>query len=116
MNRPSDPSASRRPGPQRLARFSRAERAVHWTLAILLTVCLVTAVVLYNGSVAVPVGHRNVVELIHVYTGFALPGPMLLGTASALYRADLRRLNRFTPDDWRWLRSRNRRDGEIRVG
>ena len=42
--------------------------------------------------------------------------PLLLGLASAGYRAELRRLNRFTPADWRWLRSRTRRDGRIPVG
>jgi formate dehydrogenase subunit gamma len=41
---------------------------------------------------------------------------MLLGAASAAYRADLGRLNRFTRDDRRWLRSRTRRDGAIPVG
>ena len=30
--------------------------------------------------------------------------------------SDLRRLNRFTRSDWRWLRSRARRDGSIQVG
>jgi formate dehydrogenase subunit gamma len=42
--------------------------------------------------------------------------PILLGAMSAAYRQDLRRLNRFTPRDWRWLLSRSRRDGSIRVG
>jgi len=97
-------------------RFSRVERAVHWTVAALMIVCLVTAAVLYNASLAVPVGHRHVVELIHVYSGFALPAPILLGAISPAFRADLRRLNRFLPSDWRWLRSRQRRDGTIRVG
>jgi formate dehydrogenase subunit gamma len=41
---------------------------------------------------------------------------MLIGLLSATYRADLRRLNRFTPSDWHWLRTRSRRDGTIRVG
>jgi formate dehydrogenase subunit gamma len=99
-----------------LTRFSRAERVVHWTLALLMFVCLLTAAVLYNGSLAVPVGHRHLVELIHVYSGFALPVPILLGAISAVYRRDLRRLNRFLPSDWHWLRSRQRRDGTIRVG
>ena len=97
-------------------RFSRAERYVHRTVAVLMGVCIATAAVLYNGTLAVPIGHRHLVELIHVYSGFALPVPMLLGIASVAYRADLGRLNRFTPSDWRWLRSRTRRDGTIRVG
>jgi formate dehydrogenase subunit gamma len=81
-----------------------------------MTVCILTAAVLYNGSIAVPVGHRHFIELIHVYCGFALPVPMLLGIVSFAYRADLRRLGRFTPADRRWLRSRTRRDGSITVG
>jgi formate dehydrogenase subunit gamma len=104
------------PARRYLDRFSRAERAVHWITATLMIVCIVTAVVLYNGSLSIKVGHRHVVELIHVYAGFALPAPMLLGLASAAYRADLARLNRFSPSDWRWLGSRTRRDGSIRVG
>jgi formate dehydrogenase subunit gamma len=104
------------PARRYLDRFSRAERAVHWITAVLMIVCIVTAAILYNGSLSIDVGHRHVVELIHVYSGFALPAPMLFGLVSAAYRADLARLNRFRPSDWRWLRSRTRRDGSIRVG
>ena len=111
MNPPID--AARNPS---LRRFSRTERIVHRMIAVLMIVCILTAAVLYNGSLAIPIGHRHLVELIHVYSGFALPVPMLLGMISAAYRADLRRLNRFTPLDWRWLRDRYRRDGSIRVG
>jgi formate dehydrogenase subunit gamma len=104
-------------GTRFLARFSRAERAVHWTLAALMITCILTAVVLYNGSLALLVGHRHVVELIHVYSGLALPVPLLAGAASVAYRADLRRLNRFSPYDWQWLRSRRaRRAGTLPVG
>lgn len=99
-----------------LDRFARAERVVHWTLAVLMLSCIATAAVLYNGSLALIVGHRHLVELVHVYSGFALPVPMLLGLGSLAYRLDVRRLNRFTPADWDWLRSRTRRDGKIRVG
>ena len=99
-----------------LPRFSPAERAVHWLVAVLMGGCLVTAAVLYNGALMLMVGHRHAVELVHVWSGFALPVPMVLGAASAAYRTDVGRLNRFTPSDWRWLRSRSRRDGRIRVG
>lgn len=101
---------------RRLRRFTRAERWVHRATAALVLVCGVTALVLYQGPFGAVVGHRRVVELLHVYAGFALPVPLLLGLASAAYRADLRRLNRFVPADRRWLRSRSRRDGTIRVG
>jgi formate dehydrogenase subunit gamma len=99
-----------------LQRFSRAERWVHRLTATLMMCCIVTAFVLYNGSVSIAIGHRRVVELIHVYCGFALPVPMFLGLASVAYRSDLRRLNRFSRADWAWLRSRTRRSGAIVVG
>ncbi|GAA4713837.1 cytochrome b/b6 domain-containing protein [Nocardioides conyzicola] len=102
--------------PVSLPRFDRAERLVHRTFGILMGTCLVTALVLYNGSLMLAVGHRHLVETVHVWAGLALPVPMLAGALSAAYRSDVRRLNRFTPADWRWLRSRNRRDGTIPVG
>jgi formate dehydrogenase subunit gamma len=102
--------------PASLHRFGAAQRAVHWTLAALMIICVVTAGILYNGSIAIRIGHRHVVELIHVYCGFALPVPILLGLLSPAFRADLRRLNRFPTSDWRWLRSRTRHDGTVRVG
>jgi formate dehydrogenase subunit gamma len=99
-----------------IRRFGKVARAVHWTVAVLMIICIVTAAILYNRSFAVAIGHRHLVELIHVYSGFALPVPILLGAISAAYRQDLRRLNRFRPRDWRWLLSRSRRDGSIKVG
>ena len=51
-----------------------------------------------------------------MWAGYALAAPLLLGLLSSAYRADLRVLNRFTREDWRWLRSRNRRDGSFEVG
>lgn len=97
-------------------RFNISVRIVHWTTAILMMICIVTAAILYNGPFAIAVGHRRLVELVHVYCGFALPVPMLLGLVSRAYRGDLRHLNRFTRTDWRWLRSKDRRDGSISVG
>ncbi|MCW2521800.1 MAG: fdnI [Frankiales bacterium] len=118
MSPPVDSAAQRRPRiePVQVRRFARAERLVHRLTAVLMTSCILTAAVLYNGTLSVAVGHRRVVELIHVYSGFALPAPMIVGLASAAYRADLGRLNRFSRDDWRWLRSRDRRLGLIPVG
>jgi formate dehydrogenase subunit gamma len=97
-------------------RFTSAEHLVHRVLAILMLTCITTAAILYNGFLAVPVGHRRLVKLVHVYSGYALPVPLLIGLVSSAYRADLGRLNRFRRADWQWLRSRNRREGTIRVG
>jgi formate dehydrogenase subunit gamma len=101
---------------QQLKRFSGAERAVHWALSVLMIGCIGTAAILYNGSIGILIGHRRLVELVHVYSGFALPVPLLAGLGFAAYRADLSRLNHFSPADWRWLRSPTRRDGSIDVG
>jgi formate dehydrogenase subunit gamma len=46
---------------------------------------------------------------VHEWSGILLPLPFLLGLASAAFRADLRRLNRFTGYDRQWLRSVRRR-------
>src|SRR4051812_31129922 len=59
--------------PGSLHRFSRGERVVHWTVAGLMGTCIGTAAVLYNGSLALLVGHRHVVEVVHVYAGYGLP-------------------------------------------
>jgi formate dehydrogenase subunit gamma len=99
-----------------LDRFALAERMVHKVFGLLMGACLVTAAILYNGSLMLAVGHRHLVEQIHVWCGIGLPVPILLGLASKAYRADAARLNRFTPSDWKWLRSKSRRDGTIRVG
>jgi formate dehydrogenase subunit gamma len=109
MNRPTD-------GKRQVLRFTRPVRWVHGITGALITVCILTAAILYNGSLAVLVGNRYIIEQIHVWCGFALPVPILLGLFSKSYRADLGRLNRFTPRDWKWLRSRSRRSGEIPVG
>jgi formate dehydrogenase subunit gamma len=99
-----------------LLRFTLGERMVHWLTALLALICMATAAVLYLGSLAVLVGHRQIVETVHIYSGYVLPVPMLAGLGMRAYRVDARRLNRFSPDDWRWLRSRRRRDGDIPVG
>jgi formate dehydrogenase subunit gamma len=99
-----------------IPRFARAERWVHRTFGLAMGTCLVTAFALYYGPVSVALGHRHTVELVHVWAGVLLLVPMLLGLASAAYRSDLGRLNRFTAEDWRWLRSKNRRDGSFGVG
>lgn len=101
---------------QRIDRFGRATRWVHWLTAILMGTCILTAAVLYNGSLSVLVGHRFVVEQLHVWSGLVLPVPIVVGMADRAYRDDAHRLNRFTSRDWAWLRSRTRRDGTIEVG
>lgn len=98
-------------------RFTRGQRWVHWSLALLVGILIVTAAMLYFAPLEQIVGRRRLLAQIHVYTGYLLPVPLLLGWAwSAAMRLDTRRLNRFTPNDWAWLKSRQRRSGAIAVG
>ena len=93
-----------------IRRFSRAERWVHRTTALLMGVCVLTAAFLYVPELAQLVGRRELVVRIHEWAGLALPVPVLAGLASRAFRADLGHLNRFGPHDRRWLGAVLRRD------
>jgi formate dehydrogenase subunit gamma len=112
MRRPADPT----PGTGELLRMAWAVRWAHRGLALVMGICLITAAVLYIGPLSVLVGRRALVERIHVYSGIALPIPILLGLLSRPFRADVRLLNRFLPVDRVWLRARDRRSGRLPVG
>jgi formate dehydrogenase subunit gamma len=90
-----------------LARFDRVERAVHWANAILFAVLVVTGAALYFTPLIALVGRRELVERIHLYAGIALPVPLILalsGSWGHALRRDIRRFNRWTLADRRWLR------------
>jgi formate dehydrogenase subunit gamma len=107
----------RRPDAHDLVRFSKGQRWVHRSLALLMGICLLTAAALYLPSVSQLVGHRIVVARVHVLCGVALIAPLAAGWFwSASFRADVRRLERFIPEDWRWLRDPERRSGLIDIG
>lgn len=95
--------------PDLLHRFTGGERAVHHATAVLMLVCLGTAACLYVPDLSTLVGRRDLIKPIHIWSGFALPVPMLLGWLSRAYRTDLRRINRFGPQDRAWLRRGDRR-------
>ena len=78
-----------------------------------------TALALYFAPLSTLVGRRELVKTIHVYTGLLLPVPLLAGFVlrrrGRAFRADVSRLNRWLPDDRRWLRSFGR-DRTARIG
>jgi len=105
---------TRRPGQARVQRFDRTERVVHWTTAILMLELLATGGILYLPSIALRVGHRALVENIHVYSGLALLLPLIIGVLGpwrAQLVADLRRFDRWTRADWDWFHRKERRSG-----
>lgn len=98
-------------------RFDWAERWAHRGFGLLMGLCLITAALLYLPGFGAIVGQRDVVRMVHLVAGFALPVPLLLGyAASGRFRADVRRLSRFSEVDWRWLRSADRRVAALPVG
>jgi formate dehydrogenase subunit gamma len=99
-------------GALQLLRFDRGERVLHWLNATLFAVMMATASALYVPQISSVVGRREVVKTVHVWTGLALPFPVVLTFVLRRwgrgFRGDVRRLNRWTSDDRRWLRTRGR--------
>lgn len=96
------------PAAVRLLRFDRVQRAAHWANALLFFILIVTALPLYFGSLERIVGRHLLIEEIHVWSGVALPVPLLvslIGPWGARMRRDVRRFNRWTAGEVRWLRS-----------
>jgi len=100
---------SRPTAPGYVRRFSRSERVLHWVNAAGFFVLLASGLVLYLPSLATAVGRRPVVKDIHFWAGIgwvsALVLVALLGDRRGLLRT-ARELDRFDPEDLRWLRGR----------
>ena len=64
--------------PARILRFDAVQRTAHWANALLFGILMVTALPLYFGSLADVVGRRHLVAEIHLWTGIALPFPVVL--------------------------------------
>ncbi len=102
-------AASREPAT--LLRFDVVERCAHWANALLFAVLVATALPLYFPAVEGAVGRRALVAEIHLWAGLAWPVPLcvsLAGPWGAQLRQDLRRLNRWSGEELRWLRSAGR--------
>jgi formate dehydrogenase subunit gamma len=92
----------------RLLRFDRVQRGAHWANALLFGVLMATAVPLYFGSFFGVVLPRHDVAEIHLWTGLALPLPIiisLIGPWGAAMRRDLRRINLWTHAEIRWMKT-----------
>jgi formate dehydrogenase subunit gamma len=98
-------------------RFATPVRVLHWVNATLFLILLFTAAALYVGPVSELVGRRELVKTIHVYTGLCLPIPLLIAAfGSAVFRAEAGRLNRWTAEDWKWLRRKKSVPGKYNAG
>jgi formate dehydrogenase subunit gamma len=95
----------------RLVRFNRVQRTAHWANAFLFGILMLTALALYFPSLSDVVGRRALVANIHVWSGIALPVPVvisILGPWGAAMRRDIRRINVWTSDEVKWLRQLGR--------
>ena len=104
--------------PARVARFTRVERIAHWVNAVLFTVTMSTGAMFYFGIGQSLFSDRELVRAIHVYSGLGI----LVAFAVAMIprwgrslRRDARRINRWSPDDVRWLKTFGR-DPKVRLG
>jgi formate dehydrogenase subunit gamma len=103
-----DVSDSAGSGRRRILRFDRVERAAHWCTAVLFAILMATALPLYFVQVESVVGRRELVAAIHTWAGVALPVPLIISLAGpwgVQLRRDIRRVNLWTADEVRWLRS-----------
>ena len=104
--------------PARVARFTRVERIAHWVNAVLFTITMSTGAMFYFGIGQSLFSDRELVRAIHVYSGLGI----LVAFAVAVIprwgrslRRDARRINRWSPDDVRWLKTLGR-DPNVRLG
>jgi formate dehydrogenase subunit gamma len=93
----------------RLPRFTRTERAVHWVHATAFVILLASGLCLYLPSLAEAVGRRPLLKDIHIYTAVvwavALVFVVVAGDRRSL-RATAREIDLFDADDRNWLRRR----------
>ncbi len=95
----------------KILRFDRVQRAAHWTNAGLFGILMFTAIPLYFGSFFGIVLPRHLIAQIHLWTGLALPLPVIvsmLGPWGRQMRRDVRRFSYWTRAEIRWLRSMGR--------
>jgi formate dehydrogenase subunit gamma len=72
-----------------------------------------TAIPLYFGSFFGIVLPRHLIEMIHLWSGLALPIPLivsLIGPWGRSMRRDVRRMNYWTREEIRWMRTLGRSD------
>jgi formate dehydrogenase subunit gamma len=99
-------------GSRHILRFDRVERAAHWANALLFGILMATALPLYFVQVDRFVGRRVLVENIHVWSGVALPIPLIISLAGpwgVRLRRDIRSFNLWTAAELRWLWSLGRK-------
>ena len=106
-----------RPGYRR--RFSRTERTLHWANAAFFLFLLATGLILYLPRLSMEVGRRPLIQSLHFWSGVAwvgvLLGIVLVGDRRGILR-DVREIDGFDGDDFRWLTGRKAPQGRFNAG
>jgi formate dehydrogenase subunit gamma len=92
----------------RVLRFDRIQRGAHWANATLFGLLMFTAIPLYFGTFFGIVMQRHLMAQIHLWSGLALPIPIivsLLGPWGSQMRRDVRRINYWTRREVEWMRT-----------
>ena len=104
---------------RRVRRFSRTERALHWTHASAFFVLLGTGLVLYLPQLSERVARRPLVKDVHLYTALAwviaVAMLVVVGDRRGLFRT-IRELESLDGEDARWLLGRGGRAGRFNAG
>ena len=112
-------TAASPPHGRRLARFTRTERALHWTHATAFVVLLGSGLCLYLPSLAELVGRRPLVKEVHIYTAITWVGALafilVVGNRRAV-RETVSEIDRFDADDIAWLRHKRVPQGRLNAG
>jgi formate dehydrogenase subunit gamma len=104
---------------ERIQRFTRTERAVHWAHATAFLILLGSGLCLYLPSLVQLVGRRPLLKTIHLYTALAwliaLVAIVVAGDRRALRRT-AREIDLFDRDDRDWLLGRHPPQGRLNAG
>ena len=111
-------AVTRRASAARVARFTTVERIAHWVNAVLFAVTILTGLMFRFGWGQSLITDRLLARNIHVFSGLGIVVAFAIAVVPRWGRAlrrDLSRVNRWSPDDVRWIRSRGR-DATVKLG
>ena len=99
--------------PEYVRRFSSAEQALHWLLAVSFLTMLVTGLILYLPSLAEVAANRRLWKSIHLGAALAFWFGTLLIVSSSTgkLRRTVGQIDKFDDDDRRWLKWQVRQMG-----
>lgn len=99
--------------PEYVRRFSGAEQALHWLLAVSFLTMLVTGLILYLPSLAEVAANRRLWKSIHLGAALAfwLGTLLIVSSSTGGLRRTVGQIDKFDDDDRRWLKWQVRQMG-----